>query len=37
MSELKISYKGKVIIMQYQANEKLESIFNRFKYKIINL
>jgi hypothetical protein len=34
MSEVKISYNGKVVIMQYQANEKLESIFNKFKAKI---
>jgi len=34
MSEIKIIYKGKREILQYQPNEKLEKIFQRFKIKI---
>ena len=34
MSEVKITYNGRIIIMQFQPNETLETIFNRFKTKI---
>ena len=34
MSEVKIIYKGYQTIIQYQSNEKMKNIFERFKTKI---
>ena len=37
MSKVKILYNGQEIMIQYQSNEKLESIFNKLKIKIFSV